>query len=187
MRLLFRRPPLPIAISVIAVLMLCVLTRVPPLLAQHPAGHGQSGQAPARPAPEDKHANVMAVSPERLQSIGVKFALAKRRPLDQAIRTVGLVEMDERRLAHVNIKLEGWIDELRVSSTGERVTKGQILFTLYSPELVATQTEYLLAVRSRRTLGESTFPEVAEGAKSLLESARRRLKLWDITEDHIED
>jgi Cu(I)/Ag(I) efflux system membrane fusion protein len=118
----------------------------------------------------------MAVSPERLQSIGVKFALAKRRPLDKEIRTVGLVEIDERRLAHVNIKLEGWIDELLVSSTGERVKKGQILFTLYSPELVATQTEYLLALRSRRTLGESPFPEVAEGAKSLLEAARRRLK-----------
>jgi Cu(I)/Ag(I) efflux system membrane fusion protein len=167
--------------------MLCLLTQVSPLHAQHPtAGQGHAGHAPASPAPEDKKANVMAVSPERLQSIGVKFELAKRRPLDKAIRTVGLVEIDERRLAHVNIKLEGWIDDLLVSSTGERVKKVQILFTLYSPELVATQTEYLLALRSRRTLGESPYPEVAEGAKSLLESARRRLKLWDITEDHIE-
>jgi Cu(I)/Ag(I) efflux system membrane fusion protein len=122
-----------------------------------------------------------------LQSIGVKFELAKRQPLDKVIRTVGLVEIDERRLAHVNIKLEGWIDALLVSSTGERVRKGQILFTVYSPELVATQTEYLLALKSHRTLGESTFPEVAEGAKSLLDAARRRLKLWDITEDHVED
>ena len=188
MRPPFRNTPLSIAIGVIAVLLLCLLTRVSPLLAQHPAtGHGQSGQAPAGTAPEDTKANVMAVSPERLQSIGVKFELAKRRPLDKGIRTVGQVEIDERRLAHVNIKLEGWIDELLVSSTGERVKKGQILFTLYSPELVATQTEYLLALRSRRTLGESTFPEVAEGAKSLLEAARRRLKLWDITADHIED
>jgi Cu(I)/Ag(I) efflux system membrane fusion protein len=168
--------------------MLYLLTPVSPLQAQPPtAGQGHAGHAPASPAPDDKKANVMAVSPERLQSIGVKFELAKRRPLDKVIRTVGLVEMDERWLAHVNIKLEGWIDELLVSSTGERVKKGQILFTLYSPELVATQTEYLLALRSRRTLGESPFPEVAEGAKSLLESARRRLKLWDITEDHIED
>ena len=130
---------------------------------------------------------MMALTPERLQAIGVKFELAKRRSLDRLIRTVGQVEIDERRLAHVNIKLEGWIDELFVNSTGERVKKGKILFTLYSPELVATQTEYLLALKSQRTLGQSTFPEVAARAKSLLEVTHRRLKLWDITEDHIQD
>jgi Cu(I)/Ag(I) efflux system membrane fusion protein len=74
-----------------------------------------------------------------------------------------------------------------VNSTGERVRKGQILLTLYSPDLVATQTEYLLAFKSQQTLGQSTFPEVADRAKSLLDVTRRRLKLWDITEDHIED
>lgn len=129
----------------------------------------------------------MTVSPERLQAIGVKFELARRRSLDRAIRTVGQVEIDERRLAHVNIKLEGWIDELFVNSTGERVKKGQKLFTLYSPELVATQTEYLLALKGRRTLGKSGFPDVAAGAEALVEVTRRRLQLWDITEDHIED
>ena len=97
-------------------------------------GHGEHTVTEA-PAPT---ANVMTVSPERLQAIGVKFELAKRRPVDRTIRTVGQVEIDERRLAHVNIKLEGWIDDLFVNSTGERVTKGQKLFTLYSPELVAT-------------------------------------------------
>jgi Cu(I)/Ag(I) efflux system membrane fusion protein len=129
----------------------------------------------------------MTVSPERLQAVGVKFELARRRPLDRAIRTVGQVEIDERRLAHVNIKLEGWIDDLFVNSTGERVKKGQKLFTLYSPELVATQTEYLLALKSRRILGKSGFPDVAEGAASMVEATRRRLQLWDITEDHIEE
>jgi Cu(I)/Ag(I) efflux system membrane fusion protein len=188
MKLQVRNAHLHIAIGVSAVLTLCLLTWITPLLAQHPpAGHGQAGHAPASAEPEGKNANVLTVSPERLQSIGVKFELAKRQPLDKVIRTVGLVEIDERRLAHVNIKLEGWIDALLVSSTGERVRKGQILFTVYSPELVATQTEYLLALKSHRTLGESTFPEVAEGAKSLLDAARRRLKLWDITEDHVED
>ncbi len=131
--------------------------------------------------------NTITISPERLQTIGVKFELAQPRPLDKAIRTVGRVEIDERRLAHVNIKLEGWIDTLLASSTGERVKKGQILFTLYSPELVATQEEYLLALKGKKALGGSEFPEVAEGAKSLLEVTRRRLLLWDITEDHIQD
>ena len=131
--------------------------------------------------------NQMVVSPERLQSIGVKFALAERRPLERAIRTVGRVEVDERQLARVNIKIEGWIDQLHVNYTGERVKKDQVLFTVYSPDLVATQREYLLAVKSGRRLGGSEFPEVAEGAKSLLEVSRQRLQLWDVPEHQIQD
>jgi membrane fusion protein, copper/silver efflux system len=150
------------------------------------AASGEHREHAAEPSPP-LQTNVMTVSPERLQAIGVKFEVIKRRPLDRTIRTVGQVEIDERRLSHVNIKLEGWIDDLFVNSTGEQVKKGQKLFTLYSPELVATQTEYLLALKSRRTLGGSDFPEVAEGAKALVEVSRRRLKLWDITEDHVHD
>jgi Cu(I)/Ag(I) efflux system membrane fusion protein len=129
----------------------------------------------------------MTISPTRLQSIGVRFGVAERRPLERTIRTVGRVEIDERRLAHVNIKIEGWIDELYVNYTGEQVARGQLLFTVYSPELVATQREYLLALRSQRTLGRSEFPEVAAGAQSLLEVTRQRLQLWDIPEHQIRD
>lgn len=131
--------------------------------------------------------NMMTISPERLQLIGVRFAQAERRSLERTVRTVGRVEVDERRVAHVHIKLEGWIDKLSINYTGERVQRGQILFTLYSPELVATEQEYLLAVKGKRTLGDSVFPEAAEGARSLLEVTRQRLRLWDITEDHIQD
>jgi Cu(I)/Ag(I) efflux system membrane fusion protein len=131
--------------------------------------------------------NTMTVSPERLQSIGVKFEEAHRHEVNKTIRTVGRVETDERRLARVNIKLEGWIDQLYVNTTGQKVKKGQLLFTLYSPELVATQEEYLLAVRAAKTLGSSEFPEVAEGARSILEVSRRRLQLWDIADYHIRD
>jgi membrane fusion protein, copper/silver efflux system len=132
-------------------------------------------------------ANQMIVSPERLQSIGVKFALAERRPVERTIRTVGRVELDERRLAHVHIKVEGWIDTLLVNATGERVTKDQVLFTIYSPDLVATQQEYLLAAKGQRMLGGSEFPEVAEGARSLLAVTRQRLQLWDVPEHQIRD
>jgi Cu(I)/Ag(I) efflux system membrane fusion protein len=131
--------------------------------------------------------NQMVVSPERLQSIGVKFAPAERRLLARTIRTVGRVEIDERQLARVNIKIEGWIDQLHVNYTGERVKKDQVLFTVYSPDLVATQREYLLALKSGRRLGDSEFPEVAEGAKSLLEVSRQRLQLWDVPEHQIQD
>jgi len=136
------------------------------------------------PVPSD---NSMIISPERLQSIGVKFEPAERRLLERTIRTVGRVEVDERQLARVTVKLEGWIDRLLVNYTGESVKQGQVLFTLYSPELLATQEEYLIALRSSRTLGKSEFPEVAAGANALLEASRRRLLLWDIRQSHILD
>ena len=132
-------------------------------------------------------ANTMTIAPERLQTIGVKFQEAARRPLDKVIRTVGRVDVDERLVGRVNIKFEGWIEDLRVSAIGDHVQKGQILFTIYSPDLVATQEEYLLALQSYRELGKSEFPEVARGAKDLLEATRRRFQLWDVTEDHIRD
>jgi Cu(I)/Ag(I) efflux system membrane fusion protein len=131
--------------------------------------------------------NSMVISPERLQAIGVKFAPAERRLLERTIRTVGRVEVDERQLARVTVKLEGWIDRLFVNYTGEHVKQGQVLFTLYSPELVATQEEYLIALHSSQTLGKSELPEVAAGAKALLAASRRRLLLWDIQESHIRD
>lgn len=146
-------------------------------------GHAAHAQNQA-PALSD---NSMVISPERLQSIGVKFEPAERRLLERTIRTVGRVEVDERQLARVTVKLEGWIDRLFVNYTGESVKQGQVLFTLYSPELLATQEEYLIALRSSRTLGKSEFPEVAAGAKALLDASRRRLLLWDIRKIHIRD
>jgi len=150
---------------------------------------------PAHRGPEDgvkgemlgTDANTIMIAPERLQSIGVKFQEAIRRPLDKVIRTVGLVEIDERLVGRVNLKFEGWIELLLVSAIGDHVKKGQILFTIYSPDLVATQEEYLLALQSYRELGKSEFPEVSRGAKELLEATRRRLQLWDIQNNHIQD
>lgn len=165
-----------------------------PVAEKHAAGgHGAEVEetvAPRHAARAEGTAeapNTMLISPERLQSIGVKFEPATRRLLERTIRTVGRVEVDERLVARVTIKLEGWIDRLFVSYTGESVKQGQMLFTLYSPELVATQEEYLLAWRSSQTLSHSEFPEVAEGAKALLEASRRRLLLWDIKPSHIHD
>jgi len=127
------------------------------------------------------------VSPRKQQLIGVKTEKAQVRSLTHTIRTVGLVEVDETKLRHVHTKLEGWVQKLYVKFTGEEVRKGQKLFEIYSPELVSTQEEYLLALKAVRTLGDSEFPEVAENARSLLEVTRQRFALWDITPDHIED
>ena len=152
------------------------------------AATAETGEHTAHDAPTPKEApNTLTLSQERLQSIGVKFEEAARRPVEKLIRTVGRVEMDERRMARVNLKIEGWIDRLFVNTTGEKVKKGQELFTLYSPELLATQEEYLLAVRAAQTLGGSEFPEVAEGAKTILDVSRRRLQLWDVADSHIQE
>ena len=143
-------------------------------------------QAPKSSPISPQNKGVM-VSPEKQQMIGVKTEPATIRDLTHTIRTVGQVEVDERRLTHMHTKLEGWVQELYVKFTGELVQKDQKMFEIYSPELVSTQEEYLLALKAVRSLGDSEFPEVAKNARSLLEVTRQRFSLWDITPDHIRD
>ena len=142
---------------------------------------------PEFPVPSAGAPGMVTIPVERLQTIGVKYQQVARRPVEKIIRTVGRVTVDERRLAKVTIKFHGWIEELFVSALGDLVKKGQQLFTIYSPDLVASQEEYLLAVRGQKQLGGSEFPEVAQGSKDLLEAAKRRFHLWDIAEDHIRE
>ncbi|MCS6316713.1 MAG: efflux RND transporter periplasmic adaptor subunit [Nitrospira sp.] len=130
---------------------------------------------------------IVTVPVERLQMIGVKYQQVARRPLEKLIRTVGRVAVDERKLAKVTIRFHGWIEELFVSALGDHVKRGQQLFTIYSPDLVASQEEYLLALQGQKQLGVSEFPEVARGSRDLLEATRRRFQLWDITEDHLRE
>ncbi len=125
------------------------------------------------------------VSPERQQLIGLKTGLVEYRSIDRTIRTVGVVEFDERRLSDVNIKIEGWIESLLVNFTGERVKKGQPLLTIYSPDLVSTQEEYLQALRARETLAKSRFADIVSGAETLVNASKRRLQYWDISDEEI--
>ena len=125
------------------------------------------------------------ISPERQQLIGVRFGTAEMKPLLKVIRTSGRVDYDERRLMTIAPKVGGWVEELYVDFTGAHVKRGDPLLTLYSPELVSTQEEYLVALRAREDLVKSPFPEVAASGRSLAESARRRLKLWDISDEQI--
>ena len=125
------------------------------------------------------------INPERQQLIGVKIGTVETRPLEKVIRAVGRVDYDEQRLVTVSPKIGGWIEDLYVNFTGRYVRKGEPLLTIYSPELVSTQEEYLLALRAKKDLGKSPFPEIAGSGDSLTESAKRRLKLWDITDDQI--
>jgi Cu(I)/Ag(I) efflux system membrane fusion protein len=129
----------------------------------------------------------VTLSPTKRQLTGVTVGPVERRPLTRVIRTVGRVEVDERRVAHLHIKFEGYIHDLFVNTTGERVEAGQPLFSIYSPELLATQEEYLLALKGVKQLSDSRFPEISTGAQSLLEATRTRLRLWDIEEVHLKE
>ena len=125
------------------------------------------------------------VSEGKQQLIGVTTATVKREPLFRTIRAVAQVTADETKLAHVHLKVTGFIDKVYVDSIGKLVKKGDPLFTLYSPDLVSTEQEYLIARRGKQYLGNSSFPAVSQGADSLLSSARERLRLWDISDEQI--
>jgi membrane fusion protein, copper/silver efflux system len=125
------------------------------------------------------------ISPERQQLIGVKIGTVEMKSLEKVIRTVGRFDYDEERIGTVSPKIGGWIEDLYVDFTGKFVNQGEPLLTIYSPELVSTQEEYLLALRAKKDLAKSPFGEVALSGDSLAESARRRLKLWDISDDQI--
>jgi membrane fusion protein, copper/silver efflux system len=130
---------------------------------------------------------MVMVSPEKQQLIGIRTAVAERKPLTKSVRTVGVIVYDETKLSQVYSKIEGWIDKLYVNFTGKLVEKGQPLFTIYSPDLLATQQEYLLAIKAKERLSTSSIPEVRSAAVSLVEASKRRLALWDISENQIRE
>ena len=133
----------------------------------------------------DMSSGSVNVSPEKQQLVGIRTAVAEIRPLVKKIRTVGVVTYDETKVAQVFTKVEGWIDKLYVNYTGKLVEKGQPLFSLYSPDLVATQDEYVLALQAKESLASSSLQEIRAGSTSLLEATRRRLSLWDISDEQI--
>ena len=191
------------ALAFLAPVLLLVGAAAAPVAAQ--SGHaGHSATAPAKADDLDLSGLTMEslqkegkmvevapgtvqISPERQQLIGVRIGTVEKRPLQKVIRTNGRVEFDEKRLTTISPKIGGWIEELYVDFTGAPVKKGAPLLTLYSPELVSTQEEYLAALRARQELAASPYPEVAASGNALVESARRRLRLWDISEEQIRE
>lgn len=141
---------------------------------------------PETPNPEPALVPV-SLTPQRMQSIGVKTGTAAYRQVHDEILTTGSVEVDETRLAEVQLRFAGWIQKVYVDSTFKPVQKGQPLLTIYSPELVRTENEYLLAKQNRGLLAQSTVPGVASGAGTLVSSALERLKQWGIPERDIQE
>jgi membrane fusion protein, copper/silver efflux system len=157
------------------------------------AGSSQSSASTTTAQPEEEPAEVetpeIEIPPEKQQLIGVRTEAATMRPMQSAIRTVGLIQYDERKLATINTKFEGWIERLYVNITGGRVSKGQPLAEIYSPELYATQQEFLNTLRwtkeNRDIMNNGIRSMLSGDADKLAEAARQRLRLWDISEAQI--
>ena len=194
-----------------------------PALAQGHAGHTAQPPSekekpgavkpPTQPAPQEQVAEdapQVEITPEQQQLIGVKTVRVSVRPVQKIIRTVGRVEADERKLATINTKIEGWIEKLYVDFTGRYVKKGEPLAEIYSPELLATQQEFISALKwaGRQTgaVRPSEAPHgdhvetppatgsepvfdlqkmLAKDAAAALDAARQRLRLWDVSEEQI--
>lgn len=125
------------------------------------------------------------IDPVTVQNIGVRTTEVTKGPLVAAIRTVGNVTYDEERVEHIHTKISGYVEELYVDTAGQAVRRGQKLLSIYSPELVATQEEYLQALRYAKKTAGSRFQDVTQGGDTLLEATRRRLLLMDIDPDQI--
>lgn len=129
----------------------------------------------------------VAISPEKQQLIGLTTQLVSVRNLTQPIRTTATLEHDETKLARIAPRFGGWVRELKVNYTGQRVEQGDPLFTVYSPELLSAESEYLLAFERHTRLQSRPGSSQLESVKRLVESARRRLALWGIGEAEIRE
>ncbi len=128
--------------------------------------------------------DTVKISVAKVQKLGVRSEPAEMRDLARAVRAVGTVQPDERRLFVVNTKFEGWIEKLHANATGQQVRRGEPLMEIYAPELVVAQQEYLLAWHSLHDMA-SAGEDVRTSAKQLAEAALQRLRNWDISDDQI--
>lgn len=127
----------------------------------------------------------MQITPQRMQSIGVKVGTVEYKQLDNDVRATGNVDMDQRLLSYVQVRFPGYIRKVFANAIYQYVRRGQPLFTVYSPDLVATQQEYLLARQNQRALSASTVDGVASGAAALAAAAEQRLQQWEVPQSEM--
>src|ERR1051326_290617 len=127
------------------------------------------------------------LTPERMQSIGVKLATAEIQNLSDAVRAAGNVEVDERRVASVQTRFPGWIRNVYADASYQLIHKGEPLFTIYSPDLFTTEQEYLLAKKNAEAVQSSSVGGVASGSQSLLAATRQRLEQWEVPPNEIQN
>lgn len=188
-----------LAISALAILAVTATVGVKFTLAQHtghtPApvpgkGAYKPGMEAAPPGGAQEEAPIVEITPEQQKIIGVKTSVATMKPLRKVVRTVGRIQYDETRLSTINTKIEGWIEKLHVTYAGQYVKKGAPIADIFSPELYATQQEYLnILAWTKSRQGESASGDIgkmlAKDASDLLQGSRQRLQLWDISAEQI--
>ena len=135
---------------------------------------------------EKEPASTIRIDPVTEQNMGVRYGRVVRKPLAKSIRTYGNITYDETRLYTINTKFDGWIDKLYVDFEGDHVRRGQPLFTIYSPDLVSAQQDFLLAVRQMHRLSASASAVARGDAQRLLNASRLRLQYWDLTDRQID-
>ena len=135
----------------------------------------------------DEPAGTVKIDPVTAQNIGVRTAVAKKQALSRNIRTVGRVDYNEELITRLHPKTEGWIEKLFIDKTGEQVRKDTILLGIYSPQLVSSQQEYLLALKGLETLKDSAFEDIRRGAEEMVSTSRERLELLDVPEHQIKE
>ena len=139
------------------------------------------GPADAASAP-----GTVTISPDKQQLMGVQFGAVEYETMSDSIRAAARVTLDETRIAKVQAKLEGWIDKVYVDFTGKLIKEGDPMLTIFSQEALATQNEYLLALKAQRAMHPNMVHEMRESTDNLVEAARKRLDLWDIKASQIE-
>ena len=128
---------------------------------------------------------IIEIDPVTSQKMGIRTALVERKDLVRTVHTVGVVDYEEPGQHVINCKIDGWVEKLYVNETGQNVEQGQPLLDIYSPALVAAQEELLLAIKNLKAMSKSGFPNATIDAERLLDAARMRLELWDISRQQI--
>jgi Cu(I)/Ag(I) efflux system membrane fusion protein len=155
-----------------------------PVEADAPGTPAPGTTAPTAAGPEG-HAPI-TIDAQKQQLMGLTTALVKMAPFETSIRTTSRVAYDERRVHHVHTRYDAFVEHVTADFTGKYVKKGEVLAHLYSPDLYATQQEYLLALKASRSLSGSSLSSVAQGSRELLEATRQRLILWEVSPADIE-
>lgn len=126
------------------------------------------------------------IDPVVVQNIGVRTTKAKQESLNRVVRALGRIDMNEELVARIHPKIEGWIEVLRVDKTGEVVRKNDVLLSVYSPQLVTTQEEFVIATKALRAAQNSGSPVAIKSAEDVIASVRERLLLLDVAPHQIE-
>jgi Cu(I)/Ag(I) efflux system membrane fusion protein len=161
---------------------ICGMKLVP--IEEASAGTGPAAAPSGSPGTDGLAA--VTIDARKASLLGLQTVAVVRAPFETSIRTSGRVAADETRVHHVHTRFDAYVEHVTADFTGKYVHKGEVLALLYSPELYATEQEYLLALKASRELGASGVASAAQGGRDLLSAARQRLLLWEITPADIE-